>query len=206
MDILNLKKEDIPVVPAPAIAHYINVGVDPKRGVIHLSDEIDESDAGWFAQALDYIAHQPQTPDRIRFYLNTPGGDVGAMFAIHDLIRSSPIPVEAVGYGCVASAGVLIFACCHRRLVTESCVLMSHESRAGVDSEGLGFKAAKDRRRFDDWQYSFWCELMSRYTPDDKDARWWKRTTERQGEYWLLGGDEIVAAGLADAVVRGALR
>jgi ATP-dependent Clp protease protease subunit len=184
--------------PAPALRHINRLAVDVHERIVYLG-EIEEGDGEWFAQAVNHLDGVPGPLRTIEVWLNTPGGDVTAMFAIHDIIRSHP-NIRIHAYGQVCSAGVLLLACGHRRAVTESCVLMSHENRLGGDEEGLGLRAAKDRRKYEDWQHAWWCELMARYTP--KDSAWWKRTTERQGEYWLLGGAAIVEAGLADEVVR----
>ena len=177
---------------APEVSHVIHLALDWKRRIIHLSGEIAASDGERVWTLLQYLG-----PDPVELHLNTPGGDVDSMYAIHDAIRRHG-SVTVIGYGMVCSAGVLLLACGHHRKVTESCVLMSHESHS-TGSEDLGFRASKDRRKFDDWQHEWWCELMARYSPND--AAWWRKTTERKAEHWLLGGKAIVEAGLADEVV-----
>lgn len=194
MDILSIDEtEEVELIPAPAIAHIANMGVDWQRRVIYLDGEIGEHTGPWFWLVLDRLG-----PERVEVHLNTPGGDEVSMFAIHDAIRRHGA-VVVIAYGQVCSAGVLILACALERYVTPSTILMSHES---TTSQGeLGYRAAKDRRRVDDWFHEYWCELMGRYTP--QDAKWWKSTTEKKAEFWLLGGQAIVEAGLADGVVAG---
>jgi hypothetical protein len=97
----------------------------------------------------------------------------------------------------VLSAGVLMLVCGHKRLVTESCILMSHEGTAST-MEDLKFSALKDRIKMEEWAQKHWCTLMARYTPFD--AQFWKRTSIQKEEYWKLGGEDIVVNGLADAV------
>lgn len=188
------------VVPAPRLAHVLELSVDPDRRTIYLGGEIEEETGDWFWTALDQLTEPWGDEQRrnapVYIHLNTPGGDVTSMFAIHDAMRTHG-NVLVYAYGQVVSAGVLLLAAGHRRYVTESCVLMSHENTVGGD-DGLGLRAAKDRRKWEDWMHTWWCELMGRYTPNE--AAWWKRKTERQAEYWLLGGQEIVEAGLADYV------
>lgn len=196
---MSLPDEVAPEIrPVRELAYILDQGVDPRRRVLHL-DEIDESTGGWVSQVLAHLNSLSSAP--IRIFLNTPGGDVTSMFAIHDAIRTSHAQVHVIGTGQVCSAGVLILACGHKRFVTESCCLMSHEPTIGAPDEGLGLRATKSRRKWEDWSQAWWCELMARYTPRDKDARWWAKTTERQAEYWLLGGRAIVEAGLADYVL-----
>lgn len=191
--ILDQQEEEVLLSPAPQLSHIINLGIDWERRIVHVAGELTSESGEWFWTVLERLGHEQP----IQVHLNTPGGDVDSMYAMHDAIRRHGM-ITVLGYGQVCSAGVLLLACGHHRLVTESCVLMSHESHGGSSDE-LGFRASKDRRKFDDWQHEWWCELMGRYSP--QDATWWKRKTERQAEYWLLGGKEIVAAGLADQVV-----
>jgi len=194
-EILKIIEEDedkVLLEPAPRLAHVINLGVDWERRVIHLTGEIEQNSGEWLWTVIQQLGNE----SKISLHLNTPGGDIDSMYAIHDSVRRHG-NVEVLAYGQCCSAGVLILACAHRRLVTESLILMSHETTA---SQGeLGYRAAKDRRKVDDWQHDYWAELMSRYTP--KDQPWWKRKLERQAEYWLMGGHEIVEAGIADRVV-----
>lgn len=182
---------------ARPIDQVVNTGLDPENSTIYLAD-IDEGTGTWFRMALDFMNAQAAENGPITIALNTPGGDVVSMFAIHDAIRTSRRPTRVIGTGQICSAGVLLLACGHYRVVTESCCLMSHESTSGAQ-EGLGLRAAKDRRKYEDWMHQWWCELMGRYTRD-KDAAWWRRITERKAEYWLLGGRRIVEEGLADEV------
>ncbi len=193
IDILRIEddKDKIDLTRAPRVSHVVNLGLDWQKRVVHLGGEIEFDTGEWFWTVIEQLGKEA-----IHLHLNTPGGDVDSMYAIHDAIRRHG-DIETTAYGQCCSAGVLILACSHKRLVTESLILMSHESTA--DSGELGYRAAKDRRKADDWQHEYWAELMSRYTP--RDQAWWKRKTERQAEYWLLGGREIVEAGIADKVI-----
>lgn len=187
--------DQVPMGLAPPLAHVHNLGVDLLQREIRLTDEIEEDTGHWFITNLRELERRSQEP--VRVLLSTPGGDLAAMFSIHDAIRCSPCPVEVMAYGEVCSAGVLLLACGDSRLVTPSTALMSHESHGGEGD--LGFRASRDRMKYREWQHRYWSELMGRYTP--QDSSWWKTKTERQAEYWLLGGPAIVEAGLADLVV-----
>jgi len=192
MGILDVEEEEILLVPAPELAHVINLGINWKTRTIHLGGEISTESGEWFWTVLDYLGADP-----VKIHMTTPGGDVDSMYSIHDAIRRHG-NVTMTAYGQCCSAGVLLLACAHTRLVTESLIWMSHESN-GYAGGDLGYRAAKDRRKVDDFQHEYWAELMSRYTPED--AAWWKRKTERQAEYWLLGGQAVVDAGCADRVI-----
>lgn len=195
--LLSDDEKDLDVLPAPGLTHVHNLSVMPRWREIHLTGEIEDDTGAWFLRCVRWFeARDPDQP--IRVVLSTPGGDIGSMFLIHDTIRSTPCAIEILAMGEVCSAGVLILACGDRRIVTESTCLMSHESTGGEGE--LGFRASRDRQKFREWQHEYWAELMGRYTP--QDGSWWRTKTERQAEYWLLGGAEIVDAGLADEVCR----
>lgn len=186
------EQEDILLDQAPRLAHILNLGVDWTKPLIHLAGEIQSETGEWFWTLAEHFSDRP-----LYVHLNTPGGDVDSMYAIHDAIRRhGNVTVSAYGQCC--SAGVLILACAHQRRVTESLIWMSHESTAWSAGD-LGYRAAKDRRKVDDFQHVYWAELMARYTPQDAD--WWKRKTERQAEYWLLGGKAVIEAGCADVMI-----
>lgn len=181
--------------PASALQHTLSTQVDEPTRTIYLGD-IDGGTGEWFSIVLNYFNSLSDKP--VNLILNSPGGDVVSMFVIHDAIRSSKAPVHVHGTGWVASAAVLLLAAGHKRTVSESCCLMSHAGSTG-SNEG-DYRAVKDRRQWEDWNQTHWCELMGRYTPG-KDAKWWAKTTANKAEWWLLGGAAIVEAKLADEVV-----
>jgi ATP-dependent Clp protease protease subunit len=57
------------------------------------------------------------------------GGDMGAAFALIDVMMSSQIPVKTVGLGTIASAGLLIFisGTQGRRVLTPNTSILSHQ-------------------------------------------------------------------------------
>ena len=65
------------------------------------------------------------------------GGDMGAAFALIDVMMSSQIPVKTVGLGTIASAGLLIFISgTHgRRILTPNTSILSHQFSWGSDGK-----------------------------------------------------------------------
>ena len=57
------------------------------------------------------------------------GGDMGAGFALIDVMMSSQIPIKTVGLGTIASAGLLIFisGTAGRRVLTPNTSILSHQ-------------------------------------------------------------------------------
>lgn len=160
---------------------------------IFLTADIDEEAYSKFVAAFRYLE---ETDGPINIILCTPGGDVSYMFSMYDMIRASKKEITVIGTGEVCSAGVLLLACGHKRIVTENCVLMSHAGSADMEGD---YETIKARMKWLDWTQERWAVLMARHTP--QDTSWWKRWTKKEAEIWFLGGDEIVAKGLADAVL-----
>lgn len=193
MDILELldEKENINLAPAPRLAHFLNLGLNLDTKTIHLNSDIAPDTGEWVWTLLDYWADE-----EVQLHLSTDGGDVGSMFEIESAIKRHG-NVTITGYGLIASAGVLILAAGQRRKVTRTLCVMSHES-AGFGGD-VGYRAAKDRRKYEEWQHQAWCALMAEYT--NKDAAWWDKVTMEKGELWLLGGKKVVELGIADEVI-----
>ncbi len=66
--------------------------------------------------------------DRLRLYLDSPGGDVDQGFALIDIMAWSRIPIHTTALGLVASMGLLLFmagAAGHRTLLPH-CSVLSH--------------------------------------------------------------------------------
>ena len=57
------------------------------------------------------------------------GGDMGAAFALIDVMKSSRLPIKTVGLGTIASAGLMIFIAGHaqRRVLTPNTSILSHQ-------------------------------------------------------------------------------
>jgi ATP-dependent Clp protease protease subunit len=77
------------------------------------------------------------------------GGDMGAAFALIDVMHSSPIPIKTVGLGVIASAGLLIFIAGHkgRRVLTPSTSILSHQF--SWSSEGKAHELFATMREFE---------------------------------------------------------
>ena len=189
------------LVEAPELSWIAEFQADLERREIYVYGEIDEDFGSQFLLTFKYMLNKSHDP--ITIWLNTPGGDLEAAFMFYDLVKASPAHITTIGTGSVCSAGVLMLACGHKRLVTETCSIMSHEG-SFHNEEGIRHSEAKDRRHWEDWTFDRLVTLIGQCTvkaKPDKDAKYWKRITERKAEYWILGGEAIVAEGLADSIL-----
>lgn len=190
-------------VPAPEFAHIQSMNVNLRTREVFVGGEITPDFGDWFTSVIRYLEMKSAEP--IICWLNTPGGDVQSMFTFHDLVRSSTCKVITIGVGQVCSAGVLMLACGNRRLVTESCILMSHRSEdqliGNLEQMEAQMKVVK-------WSEEHWAELMNRYSPEQgpdgkaRDARYWFQLGKKTTEWWITGGANIIAEGIADAIYK----
>ncbi len=193
----------ITLLPAPPLAHIQGSKVHLKTREVYVDGDIEEDFGAWFTSVirfLESVSHKP-----ILVWINTPGGDISSMFTFHDLVRASPCKVITVGMGMVCSAGVLMLACGHYRMVSESCVLMSHRG----DDEAVGtLEQMEAQMEVAKWREKHWAVLMDRYTPTvgfdgrPRDEKYWFALGKKQAEWWLRGGAEIIEAGIADKIYK----
>lgn len=71
-----------------------------------LSGEINKESADRLIK--DLLILDAESIEPIKIYINSPGGDVDAGFAIYDMIRFVSSPVTIIGMGLVASAAALV--------------------------------------------------------------------------------------------------
>ncbi len=71
-----------------------------------LSGEINKDSAD--ALIKDMLVLESESKDPIWIFINSPGGDVDAGFAIYDMARFVSCPVYMIGMGLVASAAALV--------------------------------------------------------------------------------------------------
>lgn len=77
-----------------------------KTRSILLSGEINKESADRFIK--DLLVLEAESTDPVKVFINSPGGDVDAGFAIYDMVRFVSCPVIMVGTGLIASAASLI--------------------------------------------------------------------------------------------------
>ena len=109
------------------------------RSVI-LTGEITKESADYIVKAL--LVLDAESNDNIILYINSPGGDVDAGFAIYDTIRFIRSQVITVGLGLVASAASLVLLAVDKefRLGLKNSSYLIHQpltSMKGVASDIL---------------------------------------------------------------------
>ena len=102
--------------------------------MIYLDDEITQEDASRIHQQIafwnridmeDGIPADERIP--IRLYINTPGGDLNAVFSIIGIIKNSTTPIHTITFGTGYSGGFSIGICGHKRFGYPYSSFLFHE-------------------------------------------------------------------------------
>jgi ATP-dependent Clp protease protease subunit len=104
-----------------------------KTRQILLSGEINKESAEGIIKQL--LVMEADDPDKeITIFINSPGGDVDAGYAIYDMVRFISCPVTMVGAGLVASAASLIFLAVpkEKRIGLPNSTYLIHQPMSGM--------------------------------------------------------------------------
>lgn len=104
--------------------------------IIFLTGEVHtDSINSIIAQMLHLEAEDPETD--IKFYINSPGGDVNSAFALYDTMQHLKCEISTIGVGLAASAGA--FLLCSgtkgKRYVLPHSRVMIHQPHGGAQGQ-----------------------------------------------------------------------
>ena len=98
------------------------------RGIYFLSKGFNQESA---KEVVTWILESGMQKDpdykNLTLIINSYGGDVHSAYAIIDIMRGSPIPVNTLGLGIIASCGLLTFMAGAKRIVTPNTSILSHQ-------------------------------------------------------------------------------
>lgn len=162
--------------------------------IIVLGDELDQAGGNRICAQLVALAADDARRD-IRFWINSPGGSVPAMLAIHDVMRAIPNDVATIAVGMAASAGqfLLTAGTPGKRAALPHSRILLHQGSAGIGGTAVDIELqADDLRHTRDTVLG----LISRYTGqtveriahDSLRDRWY--TAEQSVEYGFI--DHVV--------------
>jgi ATP-dependent Clp protease protease subunit len=160
---------------------------------IMLSGEIDKESAEKVVKQLLILEAENDEP--IKIFINSPGGDVDAGFAIYDMARFVKNEVYMIGMGLVASAATLVLLAvpAERRLGLPNSSYLIHQPMSRMEGVATDIEIyAKQLERTRDRLNA----IVSAQTGQPLDVV--KRDTDR--DYWL-DSKEALAYGLISKVV-----
>lgn len=161
---------------------------------IMLSGEIDKESAEKVIKQL--LILEAENDDPIRVFINSPGGDVDAGFAIYDMVRFIKNEVYMIGMGLIASAATLVLLAVpaeHRIALPNSSYLihqpMSRMEGVATDIEIYTKQLERTRDRLN--------TIISEQTDQPIDVV--KKDTDR--DYWL-DAQEALSYGLISKIIQ----
>jgi ATP-dependent Clp protease protease subunit len=165
-----------------------------RERIVFLGTEVSDASANLIvAQLLFLEAEDPDTD--IRLYVNSPGGDSYAGFAIYDAMQFVKPDVQTYAVGMAMSAGALILAggAEGKRFVLPNSKVMIHQGSGGFRGTPADIQiAAKEilslTRRY--------AEIIAKHAHRDADEV--MRDIDRDR---FLGPEDAIEYGLADRVL-----
>src|SRR5688500_9747679 len=103
--------------------------------IVFLGTQVDDTSANLIvAQLLHLESEDPTKP--VHFYINSPGGDMSAMFAIHDTMRylRPPVATMCLGQPCSAAAVLLAAGEPGMRRTLPNARVLFHQPHGGAQS------------------------------------------------------------------------
>lgn len=115
-----------------------------KTRSVMLSGEISKESAEQVIKSL--LVLDSESAEAITLYIDSPGGDVDAGFAIYDIIRFINSPVTIVGVGLVASAAALVLLAVppERRVALPNSTYLIHQPLTSLKGVATDIKIHAD--------------------------------------------------------------
>jgi ATP-dependent Clp protease, protease subunit len=165
-----------------------------RERIVFLGSAIDESVANLIiAQLLHLEGEDPERP--VNLYINSPGGDMTGLFAIHDTMRyvGPDVATICVGQACSAAAVLLAAGAPGKRFTLPNARILIHQPHGGAQGQSTDLElqvaeVVEMRRRMVDILVSATGQTEERILADiDRD--------------YTVRGDHAVAYGLVDEVI-----
>jgi ATP-dependent Clp protease protease subunit len=165
-----------------------------KENIIFLGTPIDDTVANLICAQLLHL--ESENPDKdISIYINSPGGDINAMFAIYDTMQFIRPDINTICFGQAASAAAVLLAAGTqgKRLALPNSRILLHQPYAGAQGQvsDLEIAAAEIERLKSALE-----ELLANHTGQSMDRI--KKDTDRD---FVMTADEAKAYGVIDEVI-----
>jgi ATP-dependent Clp protease protease subunit len=165
-----------------------------KDRVVFLTGEIDDAVANLIVAQLLHL--ESEDPDKdIQLYVNSPGGEVNALFAIYDTMQyvGPDVATTCVGQAASSAAVILAAGAPGKRSTLPHARVLIHQPHGGAQGQSVDIEiwareviAQRDRM----------VAALSRHT--GQPAERIERDIDRD---YILRGKDAVAYGLVDSVI-----
>jgi ATP-dependent Clp protease protease subunit len=165
-----------------------------RERIVFLGTPIDDQVANLVTAQLLFLEAENPEQD-ISLYVNSPGGDVTAMFGIYDTMQHVRPDVSTICIGQAASAAAVLLAsgAAGKRHVLPNARVLLHQPHGGAQGQSVDIEIAAREMAF---MRTRMVELLSGHTGQSID----KLTRDMDRDY-ILRGDAAVAYGVVDTVV-----
>ena len=180
----------MPEMPDPLQEKFL------KTRQILLSGEIDKDLAEKIVRQL-LILEADDDKKTIYMYIDSPGGDVDAGFAIFDMIRFIKAPVVLVGMGLIASAATLILLAVpkEKRVGLPNSRYLIHQPMLGGTMQAVATDIEIHAKEMEKTR-----ALLNKIIAEGTGTPLEQVTKDTDRDYWL-DAEESVKYGLISAIV-----
>lgn len=182
------EKKKMPEMPDPLTEKFM------KTRQIILSGEINKDLADKIVRQL-LVLEADDNEKTIYMYIDSPGGDVDAGFAIFDMIRFIKAPVVLVGMGLIASAAALILLSVDKknRVALPNSRYLIHQPSSGMRGVATDIEIhAKEMEKTK--------AILNQIVAEQTGKSVEQVTQDTERDYWL-DAKEAVEYGLVSKIV-----
>jgi ATP-dependent Clp protease, protease subunit len=162
--------------------------------IVFLGSPIDDSIANLIVAQLVHLESEDPSRD-ISLYINSPGGEMTALFAIHDTMRyvAPDVATICVGQACSAAAVLLASGAPGKRFTLPNARILIHQPHGGAQGQSTDLElqvaeVVEMRRRMIDILVNATGQSEARIVADiDRD--------------YTVRGEQAVGYGLVDEVI-----
>lgn len=181
-------KKKAPEMPDPLAEKFI------KTRQIILSGEINKDLAEKIVRQL-LVLEADDAEKPVYIYIDSPGGDVDAGFAIFDMIRFVSCPVFLIGMGLIASAAALILLAVDKeyRLALPHSRYLIHQPSSGMRGVATDIEIhAKEMERTK--------AVLNKIISEQTGKSFEQVAADTNRDYWL-NSEESVEYGLVSRII-----
>jgi ATP-dependent Clp protease protease subunit len=165
-----------------------------RERIVFLGRPIDDDVANLVIAQLLHL--ESERPDQdIRLYINSPGGDMVAMFAIYDTMRflSSDVSTICVGNACSAAAVLLAAGEHGKRFALPNARVLIHQPHGGAQGQSSDIEIqVREMVEMRDRMI----DILTAATGQPRD-----RIAADIDRDYILRGDDAVEYGLVDQII-----
>ena len=165
-----------------------------KENIVFLGTPIDDAIANLVCAQLLFL--ESENPDKdISIYINSPGGDITALFAIYDTLKFIRPDISTICFGQAASAAAVLLAAGTpgKRLALPHARILLHQPYAGAQGQATDIElAAQEILRM----RTLLEEVLANHTGQDVERI--HRDTDRD---FVMNADEAKEYGIIDEVI-----